>query len=366
MIFRSSLALANSLNSISRRIFSGVIFASVLLAGTACKKGSGTPDWDTPGVTRTNSEKIATPPPAPLATVPAVQAKPVSTLAPHSAQTTETQSNEGLRFITYNVENWLTMDRYVNRKNLKGAPKPDSEKEAVIKILTKHTPDVIGLCEIGEASDLAEIQQKLKAAGLDLPHSHHTGGSDPTRHLGILSRFPIASTAKPAQLEYQLAGNTFSINRGILDATIAAHEKSYHFLGVHLKSKRDSEQGDQEAIRFNEALLLRKHINSIFATDSEARIIAYGDFNDTRSTPAIKTITGTYKDPGYLTALTVKDSNNETWTHHWVLNDIYSRIDFVMVSHAILNEVDHDASKIIDDIEWDKASDHRAVLAVFK
>lgn len=177
------------------------------------------------------------------------------------------------------------MDRYVNRKNLKGAPKPDSEKEAVVKILTKNTPDVIGLCEIGEASDLAEIQQKLKAAGLDLPHSHYTGGSDPTRHLGVLSRFPITSTAKPAQSEYQLAGNTFSINRGILDATITAHGKTYHFLGVHLKSKRESEQGDQEAIRFNEALLLRKHINSIFATDAEARLIAYGDFNDTRSTP---------------------------------------------------------------------------------
>ena len=67
-----------------------------------------------------------------------------------------------------------------------------------------------------------------------------------------------------------------------------------------------------------------------------------------------------------MTALAVKDSNNETWTHHWALNDIYSRIDFVMVSQSILNEVDQDASKIIDNIEWDKASDHRAVLAVFK
>lgn len=278
----------------------------------------------------------------------------------------EASPSKGLRFITYNVENWLTMDRYVDRKNLKGAPKPDSEKEEVVKILVNHAPDVIGLCEIGEATDLAEIQEDLKAAGMDYPHSHFTGGSDTTRHLGLLSRFPITATAKPAETEYQLAGKTFAINRGILDATVEARGKSYRFIGVHLKSKRDVEQGDQEAIRLNEARLLRRHLNSIFSENADARIIVYGDFNDTRATPALKAVTGNYNDPTYLTALPAKDSRNDAWTHHWALNDIYSRIDFIMVSKALRDEVDFPAAKIIDDINWDKASDHRAVLAVFK
>ena len=257
------------------------------------------------------------------------------------------------------------MDRYVDRKNLKGAPKPESEKEAVVQLLTRHAPDVIGLCEIGEATDLAEIQEDLKAAGLDLPHSHYTGGADPTRHLGLLSRFPITSTAKPAESDYQLAGQTFAINRGILDATVEARGKSYRFLGVHLKSKRDSEQGDQEAIRLNEARLLRRHVDSILATNADARLVVYGDFNDTRATPAIKAITGNYNDPTYLTAIPAKDSRGQAWTHHWALHDIYSRIDFIMVSRGIRSDVDFQAAKIIDDADWDKASDHRAVLAVF-
>ena len=258
------------------------------------------------------------------------------------------------------------MDRYVDSKALKGAPKPDSEKQAVVRLLTRHTPDILGLCEIGTAVDLADLQEMLKAAGLDLPHSHFTGGSDPTRHLGLLSRFPITATAKATRMQYQLAGRTFAINRGILDATIEARGKSYRLVGVHLKSKRETEQGDQEAMRFNESRLLRQHVDAILKSDSDARVIVYGDLNDTRASRSIKTITGNYNDSGYLTAIPAKDSNQHAWTHHWALHDIYSRIDFIMVTRALRQEVDFQAAEIIDDEGWDKASDHRPVMAIFR
>jgi endonuclease/exonuclease/phosphatase family metal-dependent hydrolase len=363
-------ALAASSRNFAPRILGAFFCSLILLTGPSCDKKAGTPDWDTPGVEApaTVSEPAPVAVPAPPAVVktetPAVAEIPKT---PEKViQPSEPASSEGLRFIAYNVENWLIMDRYVNRKNLKGAPKPESEKAAVIGLLARHAPDVIGLCEIGEATDLAEIQASLKAAGLDLPHSHYTGGSDPTRHLGLLSRFPITSTAKPAESEYQLAGQTFAINRGILDATLQARGKDYRFVGVHLKSKRDSEQGDQEAIRLNEARLLRKHVDTILASNADARLVVYGDLNDTRSTPAIKAITGNYNDPTYLTAIPAKDSRGEAWTHHWSLHDIYSRIDFVMVSRGIQNDVDFQAAKVIDDADWAEASDHRAILAIFR
>jgi endonuclease/exonuclease/phosphatase family metal-dependent hydrolase len=258
------------------------------------------------------------------------------------------------------------MDRYVEKKNLKDSPKPEIEKQAVIALLARHTPDVIGICEIGQVTDLAEIQERLKAVGLHFPHSHFTGGADLTRHLGLLSRFPIISTAKPVETEYQLAGQTFAINRGILDATVEANGKPYRFIGVHLKSKRDSEQGDQEAIRLNEARLLRRHVDSILSRDPAARLIVYGDFNDTRASRSIKLITGNYNDPSYLTAIPAKDSRDDAWTHHWALHDIYSRIDLIMVSQGIREDVDFPAAKIIDDTDWNQASDHRPILAIFR
>lgn len=335
------------------------VFTALFLAITSCGKSNGTPDWtssdDEPAAVEESASK--TPEPDPLPETPTDQA---------TAAKQPSDSSTGPRFIAYNVENWLTMDRFVDNKQLKNAPKPESEKKAVIKLLATHKPDIIGLCEIGEAKDFAEIQESLKAAGLDLPHSYYTGGSDPVRHLGLLSRFPIVSTAKPAETDFRLNGQTFSINRGILDATIEARGKSYRFLGVHLKSKRVVEEADQEEMRVHEARLLRRHVDALLQKDPQARLIVYGDFNDTRSTKTLKTITGSYNDPGYLTALPMKDSRGDAWTHHWALHDIYSRIDFITVSRALRPEVDFRASHIIDDPDWSKASDHRPLVGIFK
>ena len=111
---------------------------------------------------------------------------------------------------------------------------------------------------------------------------------------------------------------------------------------------------------------MRRHLGTILQADPQARVVVYGDLNDTRATPAIKAISGSYNDPGYLTALPIKDSRQMAWTHHWALQDIYSRIDFIMVTKALRKDVDFPAAKIIDDANWDKASDHRPVMAIFK
>lgn len=337
---------------------------AVALGSAACNERSGTPDWDTPAGKAVSSAADTA---SASAQAPAEVSVEIAETPDESAPVTaEASAPTGLRFIAYNVENWLTMDRYVDRKSLKDASKPENEKQAVVALLARHAPDVIGVCEIGTAADLAELQEYLKAAGLVLPHSHYASGSDPTRRLGLLSRFPITSTARPAVSEYQLTGQTYAINRGILDATVEARGKSYRFLGVHLKSKREIKQADQEAIRFNEARLLRQHVDSLFAADSDARLVVYGDFNDTRPTRTMKMITGNYNDPAYLTAIPAKDSQQTAWTHHWALHDIYSRIDFVTVSRALRAEVDFPAAKIIDDAGWDTGSDHRPILAIFR
>ncbi len=328
------------------RILGAFSCALILFGLASCDRRERTPDWDLPPASReavsaTSEVTISTPARAEIA-------------------------GDGLRFVTYNVENWLTMERTVNRKKVANAPKPEDAKQAVIAILARHTPDVIGLCEIGTAADLAEIRDRLKAAGVDLPNSHFTGGADPTRHLGLLSRFPITATARPAISEYRLAGKTFGINRGILDASMEAGGKTYRFLGVHLKSKRESELGEQEAMRLNEARLLRRHIDSILSADPHARLVVYGDFNDTRATRTLRSVGGKRHTPSYLTAIPARDRQQETWTQHWELNDIYSRFDFILVSQALRLDVDFPAARILDDAEWSAASDHRPVMVVFK
>lgn len=347
---------------------SGAVFCAVLaLFLAACERKDGTPDWDRPGEAPPpemseaggSPQAVAAPPPVGAVERGAVPALP----KPADAAALSTT---GLRVLAFNVQNWLTMDRYLDNKLVKSQPKPPEERDEVIRIIASQAPDVVGLSEIGEASDLAEIQEMLAEAGVKLPHSHYSGGSDPVRHLGLLSRFPIVSTAKPAETEFQIQGRTFAINRGILDATVEARGKTYRFLGVHLKSKRDVEEVDQEKMRVSEARLLRRHVDSILRENPEARLVVYGDFNDTRPTATIKTVTGSYNSPGYLTAVPFKDSRGHAWTHHWKPHDIYSRIDFLMVSRSLRKELDFQASYIVDDPKWAEASDHRAVLAIFR
>lgn len=328
------------------------LLAVFLFGAVACDR-TPTPDWG-----GKNPEHSPTQAAAAVATDPPATAPATGRATPARRQ--------DVRFIAYNVKNWLVTNRYENGRTLESRPKPAEEKAAVISILARHTPDVVGLCEIGTAADLAEIQQQLKEAGIDLPHSHFTGGADPVRHLGFLSRFPISATGKAEKTEYQLQNKLYFWNRGVLDVTVDIHGRNFHFLGCHLKSKREVEEGDEEQMRRAEALLLRQHVDSIFAKNPDERLIVYGDFNDSRSSVTGKNITGSYNDPGYLTAIPAEDSVGTRWTHHWALHDVYSRIDFIAVSKSLKTGIDFAKARVLDDPEWAKASDHRAVLAVFR
>lgn len=347
------------LSRIAPASLGAILFASASLFLGSCKPKS-TADWDTPG-----SE------PAPAAQISVLpQSKSQApTTSPETTPTTPTapaEASGSLRFIGYNVENWLVMDRYVDGKNLKDANKPEEQKLAVITILARLKPDVLGLCEIGQKEDILDLQTRLRAAGVDLPNLHYVGGVDPTRHLALLSRFPISRTANIAKSDYSLEGQSFSIQRGVLDATVTANGSDYRFIGVHLKSKREVENGDQAAMRLNEAHLVRSHIETILSTDPSTKLAVYGDFNDTRASPAIKLIQGSYNHPQYLTPLPLKDRRGEYWTHFWEREDVYSRFDWIFVSQPLKPEVNFDASRILDEPEWDKASDHRAVMMLLK
>jgi len=287
--------------------------------------------------------------------------EPVVAAEPEAAE-----PDAALRFVSFNLKNWLTMERYSKGKKLPGRMKPDEEKDAVVATIVAAKPDVLGVSEIGTQVDLEDLRNRLTAAGCELPHLYHTGGEDGTRRLGLLSRLPITDTAKPADDDYELSGRTFRIQRGVLDVTVQAGERQYRFLGVHFKSKREIEEADQAEMRRNEAHLLRTHIEGIQKADPDVRLIAYGDMNDTRRENPVRAVQGAYNSPGYLTAVRVADSRGHVWTHHWEYQDVYSRFDYVLVNKLAKHDVDFDSSRILDPENWNEASDHRALLVVFR
>lgn len=276
-------------------------------------------------------------------------------------------SPDSLVFCAYNVKNWLRMDRFVDNKVSSGSAKPQPEKTAVIAQLKAIAPDVLGLSEIGGADDLKEIQSLLKDAGIDLPHSEVAEGGDPTRRLGLLSRFTIASRQSVSDLTYQLDGKTFPVQRGFLDATIQPRlHLNFRFIGVHLKSMREVPEADQALMRRNEASLLRKHLDEILSGSPKTAILLYGDFNEYRHEAPIKAIQGSRTGVLYMEDIRVADKRGETWTHYWELADNYSRLDYLFMSRAMKPYIDASQSFVFDTHDFDQASDHRPLVTKLK
>ncbi len=172
----------------------------------------------------------------------------------------ETTPSADVRFLAYNLRNYLTMRRWTNDKAVYTG-KPGEEINALITITASAKPDVLGICEIGTDADLRDFQKRLKAAGTDLPHSHRVTGIDEVRSLAILSRYPIISTAAPEKLGYTLNGTGFAVSRGILDATVQLPKRKVRFLGIHFKSTPSSSptaKSDSSASTSNQNVPPRK------------------------------------------------------------------------------------------------------------
>lgn len=262
-----------------------------------------------------------------------------------------------IRFLSYNLKNYLTM-----RRGDKESGKPEKEISALVALIARHDPDIIGVSEIGSEEDLLDLQKRLKNAGVDLPEFEHTGGWDRVRKLGLLSRFPIIERNSPGALTFDLEGRPWTINRGVLDVTIKAGGMELRFLGVHFKSKREIEEASQELIRQGEAALVKEYSSEILAKAPDTKLFVYGDFNDTIMSPTLSRMRGRSNSKTHLADFYFKDSRGMLWTHFWNYQDTYARIDYVCISKAASPYLVGKESYIIDDPRWFEASDHRALL----
>ena len=122
-----------------------------------------------------------------------------------------------ITFVSYNVENYIVMQR-------KGqmAPKPEAEKDAVVKIIASLKPDILGVCEMGDKEQFADFQKRLADAGLKFKDTEYvTGeGEDNVRHVALLSKFPIVSHQSVTDVAYTLNGHQIKVQRGFLDVTV--------------------------------------------------------------------------------------------------------------------------------------------------
>jgi endonuclease/exonuclease/phosphatase family metal-dependent hydrolase len=271
-------------------------------------------------------------------------------------------SQEPVRFVAYNLHNYALQPSTEDRAS---PPKGEREIASMMQILAKAKPDILGVCEMGSKTDLADFQNRLKAAGVDLPNSEWVEGNDKVRHLALLTRFPIASKNSISTLNYQLDEMQFPVQRGLLDVTVQVSETyQLRFVGLHLKSQRETLEAEQNLMRREEAHVVRLRLDAILAETPNVNLLVYGDCNEPKDQPGIREMKGTLGSSNALRDFHLADSAGEKWTYYFEPADEYSRIDYALASIGLMPEIIQKLSGIPTGPEWKLASDHRPLLVV--
>src|SRR5262245_13945066 len=282
-------------------------------------------------------------------------------------------ATETFRVATYHVENYL--DQPAKTRHAK----PLEAKAKVCEGILALKPDVIALQEMGSVAALQELRDSLKAEGLDFPYWNHVTGFDTNIHLAILSKFPFTALRPHPNDDFLLNGRRFHVSRGFAEADIQVNTNySFTIIAAHLKSKRPIAQADEAELRQEEAKVLREKIEARFAANPNVNLVVLGDLNDTKDSMCIKEVIGRGKRKlvdtrpaerngdnlsGFGSTL---DHRNVTWTHYFATEDLYSRLDYVLLSPAMAREWVPDQTYILAISNWGLASDHRPLVATFE
>jgi endonuclease/exonuclease/phosphatase family metal-dependent hydrolase len=268
-----------------------------------------------------------------------------------------------LTVATYNIENYTLANRMVDGVYREAYPKPEKERAALRQVIAAVAPDVLAVQEMGPQPFLDEFQRELKLAGLVYANAVLLDGPDADRHVAVLSRIPFKAVHRHADVPLKYFDQTARVRRGVLEVVFATDQGDVSLFVIHLKSKYTERKDDPEAalLRTAEAEAVRDLVLRRHPDPATAKFVVAGDWNDTRGTRPVRALQkrGDTVIGGLVPAA---DSRGQTWTYHFRREDIYSRIDYVMVSPGLKPFVTGDGGKIHDGPGTAEASDHRLVV----
>jgi endonuclease/exonuclease/phosphatase family metal-dependent hydrolase len=267
-----------------------------------------------------------------------------------------------IRVVTYNLGNYVLMDR--DRDGQEDDPKPEDEIEAMMGLLKQLQPDVLAVQEMGiDSPSFQDFRKRLAAQGLNYPYADLGQGSDPIRHVAVVSRFPLEKVSDHADEVFRLSGETLRVSRGVQELIVKVNpDYSFRLINLHLKSKRAHPLGEQE-IRNAEARIVREVVEKALSANPEENLLVVGDFNDTKNTTPLEIIRGDNVQGAKLSDVWARDDRRETWTQNWRYQDIYSRFDFALYSSGMRPEIVERGCYLpaFGELVW-RASDHRPVV----
>jgi len=276
---------------------------------------------------------------------------------------------ENVRVATYNVRNYLSMDRLAGGRWKENYPKPEIECSMVRKTIQRVDPDVLALQEMGEERYLIDLWADLNASGIGgYSYSYWTRGTEEEkRHLALLSRIPIKKSRSHLNLEFSYFGEKLNPRRGLMEVDFETNGKNWRLFNLHLKSKWTERKDDPQAssLREKEARAIRDYIRFKYPAESNSLHLVVGDFNDFKnSAPLRRFFTVNKKTLHHV--LPCQDTMGYFWTHYYKKQDSYDRLDYMFASPAMLTNFVVGSARIADSFRFFEGSDHRMIYADFE
>lgn len=272
-------------------------------------------------------------------------------------------SAQDLRVATYNLKNYLVMDRYVDSSWRPAYPKPEKEKLIIREVIKEVAPDVLVLQEMGTVDFLEELRADLYHDGLHYEYAVHMKGSDPDRHLAVLARRAPYEVIKHKDLQFKYFEERETVKRGMLEMSFKLDDgRSFQLFAVHLKSRYSENKDDpgSELRRVREAEACRHRIIERTQDQAQTQYLVVGDFNDH---PTSSTLRRFYRR-GSLeigTRVPAADSRGEVWTYFYEKESRYEAVDGFIASPEMYLWVKAGQGHIVDTPGALNGSDHRMV-----
>ena len=267
-----------------------------------------------------------------------------------------------IRIATYNLNNYLIMDRHVGGKWRPSYPKPESEKAILREVIHQAAPDILAVQEIGGLPFLEELRSDLSDEGLYYPYITLMQAADSVRYVAVLSKFAPTHLVKHQDLNFKYQASRETVRRGLLEVSFTRADSSiFKLFVVHLKSRWSDVKADPESQqrRTREAEACRDRIiERTYAIGMTDFLIA-GDFNDHPASAPLRRFyrKGALDIGGLVHAV---DTRGEQWTHFYRKQVEYSLVDGFIVSGSLADSIEG-SGHVVDLPNVLAGSDHRMV-----
>ena len=272
-------------------------------------------------------------------------------------------SAEPIRLATYNLNNYLVMDRHVGAVWRPSYPKPEGEKAIIREVIKESLPDVLAVQEMGTLPFLEELRADLAQAGVHYPYAIHLKAADEVRHLAVLSKLPPVEVVKHQDLDFKYQDSRELVKRGMLEVSFERSDgRVFKLFVVHLKSRWTDLKADPESQqrRTREAEACRNRIIERTYDMGVTDFLIAGDFNDHPGSGTLRR----FHQRGRLNIgalVPASDSRGEQWTYFYHKQVVYSLVDGFVVSGTLSPQVEAGDGHIVDIPSALIGSDHRMV-----